>query len=150
AQAFAAIDAATLRGWILIALGAVVAMAVAYMFGRVFIVQPIEKLSAAARKWGQGELGVRTRLAGRGEFGELSRTFDTMADRIESATDRLKGRVEEETDARLRSESALQHLEKMDTLGRLAGGIAHEFNNLLQVILSSLDRLQRRVVQLPD
>jgi two-component system, cell cycle sensor histidine kinase and response regulator CckA len=38
-------------------------------------------------------------------------------------------------DALLRAERRLQHAHKMEALASLAGGVAHEFNNLLSVIL---------------
>jgi signal transduction histidine kinase/ActR/RegA family two-component response regulator len=44
------------------------------------------------------------------------------------------------TDAKLRArEDELRHAQKMDAIGRLASGLAHEFNNLLMGIIGSAD-----------
>lgn len=40
------------------------------------------------------------------------------------------------TDELMRAESQLRHVQRVDALGRLAGGVAHDFNNMLAVILS--------------
>ncbi len=47
------------------------------------IASPLEKLTAAARALGQGDLGVRSGVRAPGEVGELARAFDEMAERIE-------------------------------------------------------------------
>lgn len=44
---------------------------------------PLERLTAAARRLGAGDLAVRVGFGGRGEVGDLARAFDEMAERVE-------------------------------------------------------------------
>ncbi|RON51480.1 hybrid sensor histidine kinase/response regulator [Pseudomonas frederiksbergensis] len=62
--------------------------------------------------------------------------------RLDDATTQLAKEVAE----RVRTEAQLLQVQKMDALGKLTGGIAHDFNNLLTGIITSLELIQKRVV----
>jgi len=69
--------------------------------------------------------------------------------RIEAAlrdlNDTLEQRVTREIAERDKAEEALRQAQKMEAVGQLTGGVAHDFNNVLQIISGNLHLLAQHV-----
>ena len=101
---------------------------------------PLAKLAATARAFGDGDLGVRAGVVRRDEFGEVGRSFDAMADRVEGlirAQQDLLANVSHELRTPLaRMRVALDLAAEGDSaMAREAlGEIAHDLDELEQLV----------------
>ena len=149
AEAFAAIDDATLRGVALILIGLLAAIYAAWVGGRKFIRRPIEGLLRVAAEWGNGNYDARARLEDRAsEIGRLGSAFDDMADAL-AVRHSAQQRAEEELrqlnatlEARIQQRTI--ELERaVQAKSQFLANMSHEIRTPLHGVLATLELIRQ-------
>ncbi len=126
--------ASFLGGIILLLLG--LAIFAAHWFAR-RAYRPVEQLGKIAEQLHRGE-EVSYQTQGLQEVDAVGAQLVEASSQIRQATQELERRVAEAIAQTEQAQQALQRGQKLEALGRLTGGIAHEFNNLLQTLTTAL------------
>ncbi|NCF25356.1 MAG: hypothetical protein GWP60_12535 [Gammaproteobacteria bacterium] len=107
------------------------------------VISPLRWLQSASRAISSGdvdrELRPDSRLA---EIVALSDDLERMRRNLVGINERLRNEIAEREQAeadRHRLEEQAHHNQRLRSLGTLAGGVAHEFNNVLQPMVLYLD-----------
>ncbi len=77
---------------------------------------------------------------------QLERRVRERTAQLQRAHDELLATIAE----RERTAEQLRHLQKLESIGQLTGGVAHDFNNLLTAVLGNLELLRKRLPRDPS
>lgn len=103
---------------------------VAWLVGIHVVGRPVQALVEKAHQIGRGDFSRPLVLPHENELAELAREMNQMASELDAAT----RRVREESKARIEALEHLRHADRLNTVGRLAAGLAHELGTPLNVV----------------
>jgi len=104
---------------------------------------PAKALSTAALTGKFEAEGWRVRKGGKRFWASV------IINAVHDAEGHLVGfaKVTRDLTERRNAEEQLRQAQKMEAVGQLTGGVAHDFNNMLQVIMGNINLLQRRLAK---
>lgn len=131
--------------------GLFIGIMVAFFLDRALSV-PIKRLIDGTRRVAKGDLDFRVKVEYADEIGYLANSFNSMTEDLRASEKKLKEiaalghkRVLELSEANKKlkdMQNMFIQAEKLNAVGRLAGGVAHEVRNPLATILQAVDYLE--------
>lgn len=100
-----------------------------------FVGRPLDKLVGKTEQIAEGDFSQPLELNGHDELDRLANALNQMCQRLTDQQNKLK----QETEFKIAAMNQLRHSDRLQTVGQLSSGVAHELGTPLNVILGHAD-----------
>ena len=100
-----------------------------------FVGKPLKKLVEKTEQAAEGDFANPLVLQGNDEFHDLATALNRMCSRLSQQ----QTKIEQETQSKIEALNQLRHTDRLQTVGQLSSGIAHELGTPLNVVLGHAD-----------
>ncbi|MDR2391093.1 MAG: HAMP domain-containing protein [Planctomycetota bacterium] len=124
-------------------LGIIINVNLLFLSIRRLILDPLEDLRLASSQVAEGEAAFLDTGGRNDEIGQLSATFNRMAENVLESRQNLQQKITAATEKIERTQRDLAFTERLAATGRLAAGVAHEINNPLTGVMNAVSRIRK-------
>ena len=113
----------------------VVSMLFAGLAGFRMIAMPLQRIMRKTEQVAQGDFSQPIEVKSKDELGQLANSLNDMSSRLSEQREQIK----QESEQKLAALSQLRHSDRLQSVGQLSSGVAHELGTPLNVVLGNAD-----------